>query len=56
MRGTQRFLLELTRDLILEFLDKTGPLFCRKPSKGFNDLLSIHLEATSHREVTATRR
>ncbi len=56
LRVTQRVLLEVTCDLIPEFLDKTGPLFGRKPPKGFNDLLSIHLEATSHRDVTATRR
>jgi len=56
LRVTQWLLLELSCDLIPEFLDKTGPLFGGEPSKSFDDLLGIHCDVTSYRDPTAYRR
>jgi hypothetical protein len=53
---TQRSLLELSRDLIPEFLDKTSPLIDWKSSEGLNELLGVHLHVTSDCDGTSGER
>jgi len=55
LRVTQWLLLELSCDLIPEFLDKTGPLFGGESPKSLHDLLDIHCDVTSYRDPTAYR-